>query len=903
VNFQRSYGSSIRKIGSLVLLLSLVFQSAALACGPDTIEPIFVLTSSPDVPFSDFAKGKIGILQSTFGRKTLVVAHRYLSGGSFTEDEQRVIASALKGRPPEEQNDEAIKEWAAARKIVLPEEKDPPAIYDQRRNGGYDFFPNCTSNAFEVATQTLKDRVASYGAEDLNVHDWLQAQDTVFKNCAQGSETPAAAPAGSPQWLQKDRDYQTAAAFFYSLNFTEARSRFASIAEDADSDWQDLAGYLVCRTLVRQASVGATPENQEELYQQAEIQLINQSARGGKYQNAAKRLLGLVRFRLHPEERVRELAQTLGEQSGNDNLRQDLIDYNWLLDKFDEQVQKEEEERRSKANPTPTPTPYPGNEENEARYQAVQRGELLEIYFTPKDEEGQPNYQRSISIFPKSDVTEAEVFQQMEIEIGRKLTGDESKELKNGYANAVNHRRWLLSPNRKFDNGGDYDGCYDHCNELTLSLLPSFLRADELTDWIFTFQAKDPKAYSHSVSLWRKTQSPAWLAVALIKATKVSRGIAPLMLEAEKIDENSPAYPTIAYQLVRLRLELNRVSDARKLLDNVIATQFEELPVSSQNLFLEQRVKLSSNVDEFLRFAMRRPALFSEDGIVGRITDLVRLQKENWDPAYNKETKEEFDRTIDENFKQFLPWDERKAFDPEASDLFNWHFSLNALLEASRSQALPEYLRRTLALSVWTRAVLLKNDQVAKDVATDLVQLAPEMAGNLNAYLKAETHTQQENEALYIMLKFSNLTPYVPSGIPEFSTAEQADYYFETSWWCKPANVEYNEDGSESPKVVSAPKFLNLQIVGSAKKERAALNSIGDGPSYLGKRVLEWARRSPSDPRMPEALFIAIQANQSYKYGCNSWEGDEDTRTKLEKVLKEKYAGSEWVTKLATQNQ
>jgi hypothetical protein len=173
------------------------------------------------------------------------------------------------------------------------------------------------------------------------------------------------------------------------------------------------------------------------------------------------------------------------------------------------------------------------------------------------------------------------------------------------------------------------------------------------------------------------------------------------------------------------------------------------------------------------------------------------------------------------------------------------------------------------------------------------------MVPNLNAYLKAETRTQQENEALYIMLKFSSLTPYVPSGIPEFSTAEQSDYYFETSWWCKPAEVEYNEDGTESPKVVNTPKFLNLQIVGSAKKERAALNAIGDGPGYLGKRVLEWSRRSPSDPRIPEALYIAIQANQSYKYGCNSWEADEETRTKLETVLKEKYSGSSWAAKLA----
>ena len=54
-----------------------------------------------------------------------------------------------------------------------------PEIYDERRHNGYDFFPNCTSNAFEVATQTLTDRVTSYGATDTNVRNWLDAQARV----------------------------------------------------------------------------------------------------------------------------------------------------------------------------------------------------------------------------------------------------------------------------------------------------------------------------------------------------------------------------------------------------------------------------------------------------------------------------------------------------------------------------------------------------------------------------------------------------------------------------------------------------------------------------------------------------------------------------------------------------
>ena len=75
----------------------LLVQSTVFACGPETIDPIFVFTHSPDLPFDEFTKGKIGILQSSFGRKTLVIAHRYLGGGTYTEDEQRALVEALVG--------------------------------------------------------------------------------------------------------------------------------------------------------------------------------------------------------------------------------------------------------------------------------------------------------------------------------------------------------------------------------------------------------------------------------------------------------------------------------------------------------------------------------------------------------------------------------------------------------------------------------------------------------------------------------------------------------------------------------------------------------------------------------------------------------------------------------------
>jgi hypothetical protein len=68
---------------ALFLTMALLFQTVvpSKACGPETIDPIFVFEHSPDLPFDEFVKGNMGVLQQSFGRKTLVIAYRYLSGG------------------------------------------------------------------------------------------------------------------------------------------------------------------------------------------------------------------------------------------------------------------------------------------------------------------------------------------------------------------------------------------------------------------------------------------------------------------------------------------------------------------------------------------------------------------------------------------------------------------------------------------------------------------------------------------------------------------------------------------------------------------------------------------------------------------------------------------------------
>src|SRR4029453_10529564 len=126
-----------------------------------------------------------------------------------------------------------------------------------------------------------------------------------------------------------------AAAHFYSANFDEARKRFDEIAADDKSPWHFVAAYMVARTLIRKASLGG-PEQKQESLSAAEKQLAKVLAdkRFAQHHASATRLANLVRLRLHPEQRLHELARILTTKKQNDNLKQDLWDYTTLLDQY-----------------------------------------------------------------------------------------------------------------------------------------------------------------------------------------------------------------------------------------------------------------------------------------------------------------------------------------------------------------------------------------------------------------------------------------------------------------------------------------------------------------------------------------------------------------------------------------
>jgi len=341
-----------------LLALILLALFTAQACGPDFFPDVFQLKLRPDRPV-EFAAGKLGLLLPTYPRADLVVAYRYLNGGSLTPAEQAGYEPTYALDDPEWE-----KHWDAAPPAAKPED-DPvqawkrlrdryaapvSAVQPQRTEatpepGGFiaqSNYDNCNADAFRTAALTLQARAKTWGEKSSDLAEWIKGQDTVFANCPLPKlQLPAEAPAGASPLLKADRAYQQAAARFYASSFEDARKGFEAISHDENSPWHGIAPYLAARCLVRQAfAEGKTNAGGElatfdpALMQQAAalLQSLLQSKPSGISSQAIQNELDFVRIRTEPLARARDLSAALAGPKTDASYTQHLHDLTWWLD-------------------------------------------------------------------------------------------------------------------------------------------------------------------------------------------------------------------------------------------------------------------------------------------------------------------------------------------------------------------------------------------------------------------------------------------------------------------------------------------------------------------------------------------------------------------------------------------
>jgi len=782
----------------------LVVPPTQYGCGPWFPVAIFSYSTHPDLPLKDYARGQLGILQPTYWRKYLYIAYRNLSGLGFTPAEIKILTSeypeeGVRSSAEMQKVQTPARTWLETRNQIpnLPLPRYIQSFRTQVPGYGENFweyfgYENCLANSFETAWKTLQRRIQQFGIASSEVRSWVEAQDKVFGHCGgwwatknMDAPMPEEAKTTDHPLIRADRAYQMAAANFYAKKFDVSQAGFEKIAADEASPWRGIAPLLVARCLIRKATLTA-PAGQSEAealkLAQAQLESIIRDPMQSEHHASATGLLGFVQAKLNPGERLREIAGNLMRRDIQSTIKQDLIDFTFLLDKG--------------------------------------------------------------------------------TAVGEGLEADTSYEKQLARARATKYEE-----------------------------LSALRTGHDMLDWVLSFQAPGDSALKHSVELWRKTGAQPWLVAALTKERAGNPEVAELLAAAEKIPPDSPAYISVTFHRLRLLAEEGKPGAARTQLDDLLARRGARLSRSTLNLLLALRMKLAQDLNEFLRFAPRVPATtsYNEDG------------------SEAPGTAESFGFAGARGAR----WNEllagKSAFDSDAAVALSEKLPLRLLSQSVRSTVLPAGLRRELAVAAWVKANLLENDSIAAELTPALAELAPELKGNLGSYQAAQTPDSRRFAAVFAILHLPGMRPQIVSGIGRDVPYAKIDSYRD-NWWCAvvPQKDQWYGTDYERGSALSRPlkflypenelrlpAFLNREEQALVEQEWSRQRVLPPAPNYMSTIVLEWAKKNPDDPRVPEALHLAVR---STRYGCTNNETSKYSKAAF-KLLHQNYPKSEWTQK------
>ena len=315
--------------------LAIAFLTAGLAspCGDSGPSTLFSWVLHPDLPLEPFAAGRIGVLDPAFAESYLAVAYAHMRGTVFDDKQQADLVAIWKHRMrmSDERRESALEAWVSARAGVPIAEIPAPgyrlSVWDNwgAAPGGYGTYVNCLDDAFRRAVSTLNEKYSPPGTLSAETREWLIAQDAVFSNCSgKASTLPLAVPPNASYARRADRAYQRASAFFYSGRFPEAERAFRTIALDHQSPWRPLSAHLVARSMIRQAFLATLTGYDEAglVSARKELEGILSDQTLHEVHKASRRLLALVRNKIEPQARLRELADSIvsakSEAAGED---------------------------------------------------------------------------------------------------------------------------------------------------------------------------------------------------------------------------------------------------------------------------------------------------------------------------------------------------------------------------------------------------------------------------------------------------------------------------------------------------------------------------------------------------------------------------------------------------------
>jgi hypothetical protein len=193
---------------------------------------------------------------------------------------------------------------------------------------------------------------------------------------------------------------------------------------------------------------------------------------------------------------------------------------------------------------------------------------------------------------------------------------------------------------------------------------------------------------------------------------------------------------------------------------------------------------------------------------------------------------------------------------------------------------------------------LLGDTKTADELAPILAKLVPETAELLNKYVSTTEPEEKKFAAIYAWLKTPGLEPIVDAGLGREAPLHQQDVYRD-NWWCGssyvPTTPEENREVVQftATTTAQAPRFVSAAEVAQGERESQSLRTLGAAPNYISREVIQWANSHPTDPRVPEALHLAVRTT---RYGCTDKESPRWSKAAFD-VLHRKYPTSTWAKK------
>jgi hypothetical protein len=414
-------------------------------------------------------------------------------------------------------------------------------------------------------------------------------------------------------------------------------------------------------------------------------------------------------------------------------------------------------------------------------------------------------------------------------------------------------------------------------------------RGDDLSDWVITMQSQAPAAKQHALEKWQSTHSVPWLVAGLDKVNEGEIGQKDLMDAAAGIPADSAAYVTVAYHRARLARATGSYDLARQILKDALALG-NKLPPSAAHTLQDEQMMVAARFEDF-RYQLWQTPVALDFGDEFPDADQYYCDDSDCRMTFYGSAKPPKNTPL-------LP-----QFSPVAAVLLNTQVPLTYFVQVAKSSTLPDNLRRNMAPAAWARAAFLDEFDLAASVADTAITARPELKPFLEAYLQAKTTQERKFAAAFAVLHFPGLRPYVDDSYPRTTPFQKIDDYRD-NWWCKNVgeSMESNFDkyegtswrgNAEENPIVSFPAFLEVGEKDRAAKEWREIRSFGVASRYLPRIVVEWATQHPNDPRVPEALHLAVRAT---RYGCDEGEPNSLSRQAFT-ILHKNYSRSEWAKK------